>query len=178
MEKSNDYITKAACGAMLLLLLAFINVGHAVGASPPSNVNVLNTPLPVHEVANPASQPFQAYVSFSIASGSTSSGPIVLLGVVPPGKRLVIEYVTMLGESGSGKMAAWISTTVAGVSAQHYLVLTEQGPLYGVPAFAASQPMRVYADPGTEVTGFVIRSDTTGTADGNISVSGYLVDVP
>jgi hypothetical protein len=177
MDKFYNYLPKAACSVVLLLLLALISVGQAVGAQAPTNVNVVNTPLLVHEVTNPAMQAFQAYVNFSIDSGSTSSSPIHL-AVVPPGKRLVIEYATMLGESGSGKMGAWISTTAAGTFAQHYLVLTEQGPLFGVPAFTASQPLRVYADTGTEVTGFVIRSETVGTADGYMSISGYLVDVP
>jgi hypothetical protein len=77
-----------------------------------------------------------------------------------------------------GTMGAWISTTVDGATAQHYLVLTAQGLLYGAPAFTDSQPMRVYADQGTSVLGFVILSDSGGTASGNVSISGYLVDVP
>jgi hypothetical protein len=176
MNTFNNYLYRAACCLIVVFLAAFINVGQALGKAGVSDVNVVNSPLLVREVANPASEPFQAEVSFSIPDGSSSE--TFTLAVVPAGKRLVVEYATILAEVPSGKMGARITTTAAGQYAAHHLVLTEQGPLFGTPAFVASQPMRVYADPGTGVTGIVIRSDTTGTFGGLMTISGYFVDIP
>jgi hypothetical protein len=176
MNKFNNYLYKAACCLILVLLAAFISVGQALGKTGVSDVNIVNTPLPVREVVNPANEPFQAEISFSIPDGSSSE--TFTLAVVPAGKRLVVEYATILAEVPSGKMGARITTTAAGQYAAHHLVLTEQGPVYGTPTFVASQTMRVYADPGTGVTGIVVRSDTAGTFGGLMTISGYFVDVP
>jgi hypothetical protein len=45
--------------------------------------------------------------------------------------------------------------------------------------FAASQPMRIYADPGSSVEVLLTRSDTSSSNGGVIfSFSGYLVGIP
>jgi hypothetical protein len=44
--------------------------------------------------------------------------------------------------------------------------------------FVAAQSLRLYADPGTEVIASIDRNASTGTAQGNIIISGYLVDLP
>jgi hypothetical protein len=98
---------------------------------------------------------------------------------VPAGKRLVIEYVTVNGffEVGSA-MVALITTTVGGITAQHQLVVTQQGVLAGSLVFAAAQPLRLYADPGTNVLGIVSRDPITAGGGAGMTISGYYVDLP
>jgi hypothetical protein len=186
MEKFNIRLSKVACCVILLLLPAFINVGQAVGAPAPSNVVIVNTPLPVREVDKPANQPFQAYISLHLDLTETSKSDFFS---VPAGKRLVIEFVSVIGSAASGdKMIASITTTLnlnggSGpiVTAQHNLVMIEQGPINDPMNFTAAQPMRVYADPVTDVHANIARTNPTSgtsTASATITISGYLIDVP
>ncbi len=177
MDKFNHYLSKGALSAILLLLMALINVGQAVGASLP--VHVTNTPLPVREVANPAIQPFQAAGSALVEF--TDISKTFTLVTVPAGKRLVIEYAEASGffEEGT-KMSAIITTTVGGVTLQHQLAMIDQGVQSGSLVFVAAQPMRLYADPGTDVIGIVSRGDPHPPGGGGwgIAISGYFVNLP
>jgi len=179
MNKFKNYLFSAVCCMALLLITASIHVGQAVGAPGPQNVNVINTPLPVKEVANPAFQPFQAQGA-AIVEFTESSKSFTLV-TVPPGKRLVIEYAEAGGFFADGtKMSAVITTTVGGITIQHQLVMIEQGILSGSLTFAAAQPMRLYADPGTSVIGIVSRGEDHPPGGGGwgVTISGYFVDIP
>jgi hypothetical protein len=182
----NTYLSKVACCVILVLTLASINVGQVIGAPSPSNVIVVNTPLPVREVDKPANQPFQAIITLHIDQNVTSDTAFF---TVPAGKRLVIEFVSVFGSAGDGnKMTASFSTTVilnngSGpvVTAEHRLVMFEQGQINDPVNFAAAQSMRVYADPATDVNVIIARTnpppvDTSASA--TITISGYLIDVP
>jgi hypothetical protein len=180
MNKFKSCLFSAIFCMALLLITASINVGQAEGAQGPQNVNVINTPLPVqvvNPVTNPALQPFQA-TGGSLLSEGQSSLSFVLV-TVPAGKRLVIEHATASGFFGEGnKMIAGIYTTVGGVEVFHNLVMTEQGTINDPVTFTAAQPMRVYADPGTNVIGITQRTPLTGGGGMGITISGYFVDIP
>ena len=171
---------------ILLLIPAFINVGQAVAAQTTSvnvvntpDVNIVNlpsTPVPVREVNNPAIQPFQA-AGFYPFTGQGSGGVITLF-TVPNGKRLVIEYATAQGQLPMGaKLQGFITTTVGGVTAEHQLVMIDQGVLAGSVVFAAAQPMRLYADPGTTVLADVGRDPFTGGGGVAVTISGYFIEL-
>jgi hypothetical protein len=67
----------------------------------------------------------------------------------------------------------------AGGPAIHHLSLTNEGSFQGgTDDIKASQLTSIYADPGSDVIIRVARNSINGTASVNISVSGYLVDVP
>lgn len=191
MERFRRYLSKATCCAILLLPLALMDVGRAVAAPASSNVNVVNTPtvivgntplapLPMFDVDNPASQPFQASAQFTMTGQPLVFGATSDITVVPAGKMLVIEHVTFNGATGSpGKMGASISTSIGGPETTHWLVVTEQGALAGTPVFMASQPIRLYASPGATVRGHAFRSpDSLDASLGTFSISGHLVDYP
>jgi len=191
MERFRRYLFKATFCAVLLLPLAFTDVGQAVAAPAASNVNVVNTPtviignnpstpLPVFNVDNPASQPFQESAQFTMAGDPLIFATNSDITVVPAGKMLVIEHVTFSGGTGPpGKMFAGISTSIVGPEKTHWLVLTEHGVVLGTTVFMASQPMRLYAGPGTTVRGNAFRSpDSLGEGPGEFSISGHFVDVP
>jgi len=179
MNKFKNYLFSAVCCMALLLITASINVGQAVGAQGPQNVNVINTPLPVKEVANPAFQPFQAQGAAAVGADEGSAN--FVLTTVPAGKRLVIEYGEAEGWFADGtKMTAIIATTVGGVTIYHKLVMFDQGIQSGSLTFVAAQPMRLYADPGTTVNGIVSRGDgyPPGGGGWGVTISGYFVDIP
>ena len=123
MDKFNNYLSKAACCVILLLLPAFINVGQALGAQ---SVTVNNTPLDVNVVNSPAVQSQQSgpwdvgiVGSPTVTVGNTNANPVPVVASPPlpfqeevilqfpsgtvnasqsfqvlPGKRLVIEHVS------------------------------------------------------------------------------------
>jgi hypothetical protein len=128
----------------------------------------------------------QATGSFSVASGGGSGR--TLLYIVPAGKRLVIEHASgSLSAPPMPRSEFWtaIDTTVGGVSVRHVVPIRWssdplRGPLLSV-LHLFSQPMRVYADPGTSVVGSAglsgeVSSEYEGWG-GNFSISGYLVDL-
>jgi hypothetical protein len=189
MDKFNNYLSKTAFCMILLLILPFINVGQAIGAPPTTNVNVVNTPnvnvvnptsrpLPVIE-RGPASQPFQASAN-GLFVFNQANMPLPLV-TVPTGKQLIIEFATVGAFLDSTcSMDALIQTTAGGTTALHQLVVTQQGLLGGSLIFAAAQPMRLYADPGTSVLGSVNRDGTSCLLGGGaaMTISGYYVNIP
>ena len=194
MAKSGNYLFKVVCCLILLLLPAFINVGQAVGAPAATNVNVVNTPnvnvgtpdvniinlpqspVPVREVNNPAIQPYQ--VAGTHLFSPPESGAVITLYTVPLCKRFIIEYATAQGQLPMGaKLQGFITTTVGGVTAQHQLVMIDQGVMSGSQLFAAAQPMRVYADPGTDIKADVGRDPDTGGGGVGITISGYFIEL-
>ena len=155
--------------------------------SRPFDVNVVNdprvsvvttpkAPLLVGDVQNPAFNPFQVEVRFSLVRGE-GSGEAALPPVGNEGQRLVIEHVTV---------AAWVPRS-QGVIAyiklgeiKHALVLTLQDGWGSPRSLRASQPIKLYSlggGVGMAMAG-IERSSATGTAGFYFTVSGYAVDLP
>src|SRR5436309_709952 len=101
----------------ILLVLGCFALPSATQATPsppsPTNVNVVNTPnvnvanttaspVLVRDVDNVARQPFRAQVVGGFADGASTTGDITI-ATVPAGKRLVIEYVSMVGAMPLGE---------------------------------------------------------------------------
>lgn len=144
----------------------------------------------VRDIDNAARQPFQAELRRLTVR---TSGAIQSFQVaeVPFGKRLVIEHVSFrvrsLEASAEGSAqprfntSAALVTKVNGVPAEHELIVNRAD--VGVASFnVASQPLRVYADPGSLV---LVNVDGRFKANAgslleitHLSVSGHLVDVP
>src|SRR5579859_1156784 len=140
-----------------------------VQVSGTTNVRVQNdsaTPVPVQDVGTPKRTPFQMTQSFGPASFVNSN--VASLGLtVPSGKRFVIEHVSAQIQFDFGfpfvnpappTFLFSISTTVAGVSGQHFL-----GPLqpfnFQCPSCAVvqqglgtvSQDIKLYSDAGPTI---------------------------
>ena len=131
---------------------------------------------------NPARQPFHARGIFSLGEGEPDQG---VTDDIPPGKRFVFEHVSaFLGVPDGQKVIFSVAGRVDSNLLRHSLVAEEQGvfpQVLGLGAkavFVASQPLRFYADPGTEIHMEVARTNNTGTAAGEMNVSGHLVDIP
>ncbi len=100
---------------------------------------------------------------------------------VPTGKRLVIEQVSVSLRLPSGEFAfsLVVATSLGGGTIAHSLLPTKLGTFGSLEFFTASQPVRIYADPGTDVIAEACRpssGETTGIFTG--SISGYLVPIP
>ena len=85
---------------------------------------------------------------------ATVNQGLTTIFTVPPTKRLVIEYVSADAPVTPGvtKAHLLVRTTVGSSGPlPHFFVLTEQETLGGVTHLFTSQPVRLYADPGTDV---------------------------
>jgi hypothetical protein len=158
-----------------------------VGIDPAQNIvqvgNKANNPVLVRS-ADPR-QPFQKSITVTWTNGSNYTADSF---AVPTGKRLVIEMVSAEGtfEQTDNKLLAFsIGTTVNGAPAAYALPFIVQGASFSVPNslhpyfyYAASQPVRLYADPGTPVSVKAFRALTTASGGFTMNISGYLEDIP
>lgn len=140
----------------------------------------------VRDVDRPSRQPFQTVIANQVVGELPR---LFALVNVPLGKRLVIEHASAqlaVPPTPTRQYLAyiWLRTEVGGERVDHVLILDR---MHGLPTgnaevFQASQPMRVYADPGTTVSALVSfhtgsRSDDVDEAIINrIGISGYFVD--
>jgi hypothetical protein len=167
----------------------------SVGLDPQhSTVRVASSlidPLEIRDVSDGLKAVVQASADVSIGDGATEG--LATLYTVPEGKRLVIEQVSASGSIESQSvpdrnMLFAIETVAGGTSKWHALITSKDGAFSVVVSpeesttfvyFTASQPMRVYADPGTKVYVHVRRSYIYGPmASAGMTISGYLVDLP
>jgi hypothetical protein len=140
-----------ACSSVLFIGLGLMTSSRAAGPPAGTNVNVVNTPLPVSN--NPATP-----VQFMRGSGSLAS----FYGFsypVPAGNRLVVESISGFCESEIDSDRVPIpefSTIAGGTEVFHVLAVVPAGatpvsPTGVIHNFAFSLQTRVCADPGTEV---------------------------
>jgi hypothetical protein len=160
--------------AALALLMSFTNVVPATAAAL-QQVLVTNTatnPVLTRNVDQFAQTPFQQ--SFDIKFVPSQLGGSATF-TVPSGKRLVLEDVSGNFMTQNGMVVDFsVTTTVAGVTACYWLVLSPQGAAGGYPvSYTADQQVRLYAGPGTTVT-LSANRQLGGSGEGYASVSGYL----
>jgi hypothetical protein len=121
---------------------------------------------------------FLKTISFNIENGTSQNNVSI---AIPEGKRLVIEHVSARAQGPVGqKYIAQIQANVVHTESPrgiYWLVFFPQGTFSTIDVFTASQPMRVYADPGNPPLLFVAtRTGITGTAFVEATISGYLVN--
>lgn len=140
----------------------------------------------IRDIDRPTRQPFQITLANELVAEPTR---IVEVVNVPLGKRLVIEHASVQvvvapTPDRRSLVNIFLRTQVGGEVADHVLSLDKKRDLPASTAdiFQASQPLRVYADPGTTVSALVSfnsgsRSDNVDQANINrLTLSGYFVD--
>ncbi len=141
--------------------------------------NDSNEPISIRDEDNPARQPF--HVSKDVAGGC--SGSIAeRLFTVPPGKRAVIEYISVsTRNSGAGMSNFAIVTTLNGNVAPTLLpsqprLFINSGPN---PARAQNygQLVKAYADPVTDIVGLISCEGPIVQDSYNFNLTGHLVDL-
>ena len=138
--------------------------------------NGKGNPVPTYNVDAPGVELFQKSLDFDF---DPSAGGGARTFAVPPGKRLVIEFISAMIFIEQGRMTNFsISAYVNGNLAPHRLMFNEVSP-WGIyaSAYNVSQSLKVHADPAQDV---LVGIGGTQPGDGvaHISISGYLVDVP
>ncbi len=140
--------------------------------------NASSEPLPTRDMDHPARQPFQRFLVDEIDDGELNAGDRISFAV-PADKRLVIEYVSFIGVMPTGQKLRVRFDVQSGGGANHHLTVSNEGTFQGgTEDHKASQQMRAYAGPGTTVYIRVARNIASGRGSFNVSVSGYLVDLP
>lgn len=132
-------------------------------------------------MADPAHTAYQEEATIDITPGEWTPG--IIFKHVPAGKRLVIEHVAVRAELPLGQTArASIVVSVQDQPIEHWLVMVGQGIVMGTPThravFVASQPLRLYEDPGGGWGVNMERDSDVGGGVAYASISGYFVDLP
>jgi hypothetical protein len=167
----------------LVVLIGLGQFQKSQAAQPAQPVNVQNIPWVIRG-DNPAFQPYQA---------DDADGVLSLNGHhktarfdVPPGKRLVIELVTLYVILEGGQTVSDVELAVikpgGTVRVRHRFTPSRIGPVAGSAtgiAYSVCQPLRAYSEAGEgSVELRVERNGATGLYASRFSISGYLVDVP
>ena len=167
-------LTFAATGGIVALLalgfLALTDAGpalatHVDGAG---HVFVSNAPgeaIPVRTMDGRA--PHTVYLSGSWSSGQFQSSKSF---TVPSGKRLVVEYASIDGFTGSGHAQGELVTPSSPSNGHYFFEFTS--PFSS--GFTAAQPMRAYANAGTS-TLILTRNSTSGGGQWEATIVGYLI---
>jgi hypothetical protein len=134
----------------------------------------------VKDADNPARQPFAVNSGVSpIPVGANTATQILL--TVPAGKRAVIEHVSCIDflASGDNFVRMELRHTLGGAGKAQQFVHDFVGGslLSGINIWSFSQPIRAYADPGTEVAMVALRRTVAGTGGIECELSGYYVDM-
>lgn len=138
---------------------------------------------PTRDVDNAARQPVTYRVNVP-ANTDNSFSFILLPQNVPAGKRLVVEQVTgnILLPPGQRIVDMTLTCTTNGTQAVHHIRFDT--PIPGgltSPSYDFSMTtmaVRLYADPSTGVNLAIQRNAISLTWFGDITVSGYLVNLP
>jgi hypothetical protein len=160
-----------------------VPVSGSVRIDPSSNTvqlgNPANSPGLVEDVGAPGRIAFQKEVDVNFTAGDDHTSNFIL---VPAGKRLVIEFVSAgwVIPNGQKILQVSIETIFQGHDAFHFVAPAFTGTSAIGDWFSLSQETALYAEhlsnPGGDVVINAWRSDTTGSGNGGLTVSGYLID--
>ncbi len=190
------------CMFINVILISLLLILPSLGQSAPTSketiiVNDPSFPVPTRDVDNPGRHPFQRTFSSSLTGGTCTDTSSFK---VQSGNRLVIEFASaqaqvVINSPTQPPQIAEVSieTVVGSDTADHRLPLIKTGtvsdscPFSPCPPsppppqdrFEGSQMMRVYADPGTEVSVTTGRTwPCHGLANFSVAISGYLISAP
>jgi hypothetical protein len=137
---------------------------------------------PMRDVENPAHSPyrFSGHVTVPAGQAQGSSGEIL----VPPGKRIVIEQISMSCYVSVASMTLyvpWLSSPQNTSFFRLELPVTQGTPdAFGFTKYFSTQSVRLYADLGaTGMQGVLtLSANTASPVSCDLSLSGYTINVP
>jgi hypothetical protein len=154
--------------------------GTQVGIDPASNTvqigNASANPVVVTSRDEPARQPVQVGLGTSAVDGVTIKD--LDLFIVPAGKRLVIDHISANASVPIGQKVSFYLGFGGLFSVFHILGAQFNGTFPSSDRFFVSQPIRMYIQAGNTLTFKFERSGSSGLANFNVTVTGYLVDIP
>jgi hypothetical protein len=164
---------------VVLTLVAWSTSQMTISAAPPPGpvaapVIVTNTPLPV--TTGPERHRFQ--YRFPSCFIDLGDGGCSVTYDVPAGKLLVIETISVgetlpAGQKPFALLYAYTDGLYNPFILPQSFIFTDTNPS---DHYGATHTPRVYADPGTTITVFLQRDQTTGGGIGAATISGYLFD--
>ena len=187
--KTQQAVTKRIYTALALLVLGGLTLFQAVRADPapmrvrtkpgPQDVNVINptsNPIPVRDVDNAVRQPFQSHIQCSLDGGNACDGTMT----APSGKELVIEFVSIALFADSGAMAypPRLAVPQGGSQEFYFFPLPQQIDDGSEVVFAGVHQTRLYATPSGAVQLHCALSRSVSLGACDVTISGYLVDLP
>ena len=155
-----------------LVKSAVLGAGILLAAHHASALTPLAKPALVTDYADEA--PFSIRLDIVFSSGF-GSGTFT----VPAGRRLVIDYISAdAGVAPGGNVLFDVATYLNGAEVESHPPMTSQGVILGQQVYAASAPVKIYADPGSTVTIAFLSSAASGSGGAIVGVYGHLVTVP
>jgi hypothetical protein len=171
-----------ACGAFAALVAIGImmNPTKAAGQGPVNglNVNVVGPlPIPVQTVSSAFEPVYAKDTCVATAPGFGCSAEIY---TVPAGKRLVVEYFSVLANLTSAGESARVHLKGNSTGQQHFLPLLPPSlqpvALNFASATSGGQAIRMYFAPQEVVSGDAIRGGpVSGTATFSFQITGHLI---
>ena len=126
---------------------------------------------------NDAVQPIQVNLPVDLLAGQFPSSDVIYS--VPANRRLVIEYASAGCSIPAGQaIAVSFVTGLGGSYTYPALQSSFPAPPGAKPYTATGHPVRLYADPGTNVGYSLARTDASGVASCGVQFSGYLTPLP
>ena len=170
----------------LFAALAFAPATYAQKPEETKNVNVVNTPnVNIANTPKVLNANDSNIFQESRVDNNFTTDLKIFSYTVPPGKRLVIEHASVIADIGRGeKVHAFVRGGNGFQDAINPFTMTFQVTVGTNDMFVGSQPMKLYAEPGTTIEVLITRRDAANTgavspnANLHSSISGYLVDVP
>jgi hypothetical protein len=160
-----------------------VPVSGTVGIDTSSNTvqlgNQANSPGLVEDVSSPGRIAFQESAQLDFTAGDPHTANVIL---VPAGKRLVIQFVSAAWIVPNGQQVVRVSieTIFQGHDAFHFFAPASSGTTSIGDWITLSQETELYAEhlsnPGGDLAINAWRSDSTGSGNGALTVSGYLID--
>jgi len=136
--------------------------------------NASGSPVPVFEVGSFASNDFQTAASLSFNNGDFAQ--VVTIPAAPPGKLLIIDFVTVNSSLPTGQKV-WLTFFTQGtVGIQHFFAPTKVGTDFTNDILSMSLPTRMST--GATLVINATRFDGTGNQGTGfvlIGISGHLV---
>jgi len=131
--------------------------------------------VPVLSIDNPARQPIDIDLNFHFNPNDIEASANF---VVPTGKQLVIEHVSLRATFGQAHRAYGNIVTQRNGSRFHFFKIDLVGPIGSAgQEMIASDLIKVYADPNSDLRVDVIRNTGGDAGDGSVHLSGHFVDV-
>jgi hypothetical protein len=192
MRRATSFVL--ACSGFSVLVFAFVlgSAQNAYAPPPANSVVVVNTPAQavpttaqgttaisgtVRDADNPARQPFALSHFFALAEGSFVE---FFTFTVPPGKRLVVEYVSGSGGAPNGRR---IGLQVTTLNAGSFTTFAFPSTFLDTACVAEAcdtlfinHLTRLYSEPGP-LRLALFRSHGDGFVSAEVSISGYFVDM-
>jgi hypothetical protein len=188
MKKLNAFIAIVTFG----LVLIFTNSSFAQVTKDVKVINTEAEPVNVKLVGNgQGRKPFQVRISANVPNGSIAEDSVL---PIPAGKRMVIENISAIARTGAGirmqiQLYSYLDNGDGVGDIQdltfHRIALTDQGTYNGITTSSANHKVLIFADEqiGTSHYSVVLQVRTDqpaagGTNQGQVTISGYLEDLP